>query len=436
MSAILRNTLRFVGTAKCATNDSTKYLQTMPHMANRLNDLLALNGPNYLHHQSKRLYLNTRDTNNKLAYFEKSSNVGHFIVSLNSGKIRLLTDELFGRQKNITLPSTFITKLNGMTIEPESHEKKEEEEEETSYNFGGVNVSLDDGKLKLQRQDTGESLILPIIISPDQPGKKIKLGSHKPESKEEEEEEETSFNVGELDVSLDDGKLKLQVKNTGETFILSHAFHIEAQRKPPKTLEDGSIEVLNSPMYLCQCLICGPKIKTKTGLRGFSTPYTRKSTSRLSYITPWHSETQYKLHRPEFRKKLLEYKYRAQEDDDDELTVAPNKCGEMKLQFPMDVSLEGARNVIKIRSSDDFLNFYHTVDIKAYHEYNANNLKNRTSKIGKFAIQLESGDLLIEAREPCDRRINMKQEVRIIVDLDNAVPRICVEPYVMTSYSF
>ncbi|XP_044004420.1 uncharacterized protein LOC122849708 [Aphidius gifuensis] len=342
MSAILRNTLRFVSTAK--------YLQTMPHMSYRLNDSMALNGSNYLQcHESKRLYqtqgINSwvyektviTSVNKILSVFtgkeRKSSDVGNFIVSLSNREQSLVTPapwfgQFIGQRTRFFLPPTFSTKHNGAKIEQKYSNRIAVEEEKTSYEFGKLNISLDGGELKFK------------------------------------------------------------VKDSDETFILKHAVHVEAHNNPSKTLKDGGTK----PVSMHLSSIChNAKIISKT------------------------------------------------ESDESDLrtTAYPNEYKWIKLQFPMTVSFEGARQEVKIDNRDDNLIVYHTVDIQAYKELygklnneTADRNENRKSEVGEIQIQLESGDLFIEAREPCDKSIYMKHDVHILVNLDNRVPFIAVKPHV------
>ncbi|KAF7995817.1 hypothetical protein HCN44_006924 [Aphidius gifuensis] len=118
------------------------------------------------------------------------------------------------------------------------------------------------------------------------------------------EEEKTSYEFGKLNISLDGGELKFKVKDSDETFILKHAVHVEAHNNPSKTLKDGGTK----PVSMHLSSIChNAKIISKT------------------------------------------------ESDESDLrtTAYPNEYKWIKLQFPMTVSFEGARQEVKIDNRDD-----------------------------------------------------------------------------------
>ncbi|KAF7994244.1 hypothetical protein HCN44_003334 [Aphidius gifuensis] len=65
----------------------------------------------------------------------------------------------FGRiflMENLILPPKFSTKFNGETVKAKSNKIIAEEEEEI-FNFGEWNVTLDGGKWKLKKKDSGET---------------------------------------------------------------------------------------------------------------------------------------------------------------------------------------------------------------------------------------------------------------------------------------
>ncbi|KAF7996433.1 hypothetical protein HCN44_002065 [Aphidius gifuensis] len=187
MSVILRNTLRLVGTAKYAPNNSAKYLRSMTLTTNHLNNsLLSFNQANQISTNFEKII---RTTGNEiLSLFAaneeiKKAKIVHLKVSLSSGKVRLITPE---REKNLIFPPTFNIELNKGSIEPKSN-------------------------------------------------------------KIADEEETLSFKLSKWKVLLDDGELKLKVIDTGETFILKHAVHIKAHINPPKPLEDGAFDLTSEP---------------------------------------------------------------------------------------------------------------------------------------------------------------------------------------------
>ncbi|XP_044021300.1 uncharacterized protein LOC122861158 [Aphidius gifuensis] len=174
MSGILRHTLRLGGTAKYALNNSTKYLRSMTLSTNRLT------------HSSPVNYWTTIQTAGKeiLSIFGdeevKISDIGCFKVSLTSGKVGLITPKFFFGKKDLILPATFNTELNGEPIEPESN-------------------------------------------------------------KIADEQAQTSFTLDKWDVSLDGGKLTFKLKDSDEIFILKHSMYAKALQKPPKVSETGGV---------------------------------------------------------------------------------------------------------------------------------------------------------------------------------------------------
>ncbi|KAF7994995.1 hypothetical protein HCN44_004467 [Aphidius gifuensis] len=117
MSGVLRNTLRLVGTTKCAPINSTKYLRSMTLTTSRIDSSLLLESNPLHHHESER----SRDTqaiqnstsvwstiraagkNLLLSIFEneeiKTLNIKSFTVSLDSGNIGLITPKIFFGRK-------------------------------------------------------------------------------------------------------------------------------------------------------------------------------------------------------------------------------------------------------------------------------------------------------------------------------------------------
>ncbi|KAF7996311.1 hypothetical protein HCN44_001943 [Aphidius gifuensis] len=181
MSGILRNTLRLVGTAKYAPNNSTKYLRSMTLTTNRLNNLLGFQANQISTNfgstiQAARLKILSIFPDGEI----KTSSFGYFEVSLTSSKInlRLMTPN---RLKNLILPPVFSTKLNGVLVEPESN-----------------------------KNDT---------------------------------ERKRSFELDKWIVSLDGKKLRLKIQGSEETFTLEHAVYVEAHKPLPKLSENGSVIV-------------------------------------------------------------------------------------------------------------------------------------------------------------------------------------------------
>ncbi|XP_044001671.1 uncharacterized protein LOC122847877 [Aphidius gifuensis] len=159
MNGVLRNTLRLVGTAKYATNNST-YLRSMMLTTNRLNHSLPLlqsndpndNGSEISHAtRAKKIWTNfwgtIHATGKKISIFKeeiKTSNINDFEVSFSSSKASLFSQEI---KKNCIFPSIFCTELNGGLIIPKSN--KTGEKKKTSFEIGHWNASF-----------AGDSLVL------------------------------------------------------------------------------------------------------------------------------------------------------------------------------------------------------------------------------------------------------------------------------------
>ncbi|KAF7996432.1 hypothetical protein HCN44_002064 [Aphidius gifuensis] len=291
MSGILRNTLRLVGTAKYAPNNSTKYLRSMTFTTNHLNNSLSLLQPNYLNHnrfgtQAKKIstdngttiwatgkkILSLFDANEEI---KKNANIVHLKVSLSSGKVRLLTPE---EEKYLIFPPKFSIKVNEESIDPSNN------------NIDAKPVTL-------------------------------------------------SFYLGKWHVTLDDDELTLKIRDTGEIFILRHEVYVKALIKPPKQLEDGTYQMVPDPP-ISDYGVCGAKIISKqAGLEPFERSFAPRQTKATAEILKSYGNP--------ISEALIDTKSARIIDD------TPNSFGRMKLKFPMTVSLEGAPLQIKIKNSDD-----------------------------------------------------------------------------------
>ncbi|XP_044005710.1 uncharacterized protein LOC122850644 [Aphidius gifuensis] len=328
-----------------------------------INNTLSLLQPNYINHnkfeklqstQAKKLSTNfgtiIRAAGKKISSIFtddeiKVSNIDNYEVSLNSGKVGLVTQEIV---KNLILPPTFSVEFNGKSIEPKSNIIKDEVVKAVSFRLGKWNVSLKGDELTFKTRDTDE------------------------------------------------------------TFILKHAVHVKFHRSPPKLLEDGGFESSPRTLFSDKFITYPAKVISKSEQSGLleksfpPVPMTRRVT--------------------------------ATEDSIYELTDEPNIFGRMKLKFPMIASLKGAQQKISSENLEDTFIIDYTVDIQA----NKNKLpgsskngiadskKDITSKVGILRMQLQSGDLFIEANS--GQRVFIRHEVNIEIDLDSKVPSILISP--------
>ncbi|KAF7996352.1 hypothetical protein HCN44_001984 [Aphidius gifuensis] len=155
MSEILRNTLRLVGTAKYATNNSTKYLRSITVTTNRLNHSLQSPGPltnvwTTIRAAGKTLLPTFNDDR------IKTSSIGDFEVSLSDSNVnvKVMSDKNI---RNLIWPPTFSTEFNGKSIKPESNKNSDIER---SFNVGVCNSLLHGAELKLKLIDSGKTFIL------------------------------------------------------------------------------------------------------------------------------------------------------------------------------------------------------------------------------------------------------------------------------------
>ncbi|XP_044001687.1 uncharacterized protein LOC122847895 [Aphidius gifuensis] len=180
MSGILKNTLRLVGIGKYAPINSTKYLRSMTITTSRMNSSLLSepnnNSNNLHHHESEKLRDNQaiqhstdfrktiRAAGNKILSIIsdeelKTLDINNFTVSLDNGKVGLITPKRFFGRKDLIFPPTFSIELNDKSIEPKSN-KIDAEEEKTSFKLGNWYGSVDGGKLSLTLKDSNETFIL------------------------------------------------------------------------------------------------------------------------------------------------------------------------------------------------------------------------------------------------------------------------------------
>ncbi|KAF7996343.1 hypothetical protein HCN44_001975 [Aphidius gifuensis] len=359
MSGILRNTLRLVGTAKYAPNNSTKYLQSMTlSTTERISTDFRI---------FKRIA--GRQILSLFAKQEiKTADFGGLHVSLSSGTVGLITRE---KHKHLIFPPVFTTELNGRPIEPESNKNN---------------------------------------------AKKKTL----------------SFSLGKWNVSCNGHELKFNVNDSDEIFILTHAVHVDAYRSRPERLENGGYRSMRKVYFFDDEIISFPAKIIISESEG-SKPLIEHEI--LSENIP---------HSPNI-KHHMDYgvvlpKYLDVENIDDEITDKPNKFGEMKLKFPMIVSLEGNQEKLEFKNIDDTLTVSHSVKIQTYKNELRKNLKNeivdekkyKASKAGKLLIQLESGELATTTHT--DQRVIIKYEVNIEIDLDSEVPSILICPILSYYY--
>ncbi|XP_044001685.1 uncharacterized protein LOC122847892 [Aphidius gifuensis] len=230
MSGILRNTLRLVGTAKYALNNSTKYLRSMTLTTNHLkNSLLSFNQANQISTNFGKII---RTTGKKiLSLFSneqiRKADIVHLKVLLSDGKVRLMTRE---REKNLIFPPIFSIELNEESIQPISNK-----------------------------------------ISP--------------------KEESLSYSLGKWNISLDGDALTFKIDDTDETFILKHAVYVKAHINPPKPLKNGRWKMV-SETTISDCEMGSAKIISKQAgltdnVRSFAPRQTEASAEILkSYGNP------------------------------------------------------------------------------------------------------------------------------------------------------
>ncbi|KAF7995774.1 hypothetical protein HCN44_006881 [Aphidius gifuensis] len=276
MSVILKSPLRLVGTAKYATNNLTQYLRAQEPPNNSFILLTSHSPSDYrsvtFHHtqakiKSKNFWEWMRVSANKiftpkLPYKNETSStiLGNFFVKQSSGTIELITNNK--RQKNFIFPAVFTAKYNGELIAVESDTIASEEKGPISFRAGGLNLLLDGDKLKFK------------------------------------------------------------VKDSDETFILNHAVHITALKKPTQILKGGGIKILPSA-----------HIDDVTAYD-----------AELTLKTPKNEEHKKMLRTVNFNYSLFRYAAAA---------AAADYPGRVKLQFPMDLSLQGFKHIIKVKETGE-----------------------------------------------------------------------------------
>ncbi|KAF7996368.1 hypothetical protein HCN44_002000 [Aphidius gifuensis] len=288
MSGILRNTLRLVGTAKYAPiTNSTKYLRSTTLTTSRINSSLVLEPNNYVrrsHHaqaiqNSTGSWSTIRAAEKKiLSIFAKKEvktvNINNnFMVSLDSGKVRLITPKIFFGRKNLIFPSTFSIELNDKSIKPKSN-KIAAEEEKTSFKLDNWYGLLDGGKLTLKLKDSNETFILKhtvyvkaknnppeysedegLLFDPPKLDSDVRIYSCKIISKPDGLEPLQNFdNLFRTDcpdefgkmklkfpmtVVLEGGQQKIKIKDTDDNFIVYHQVEIRAYKEPAETVTNS-----------------------------------------------------------------------------------------------------------------------------------------------------------------------------------------------------
>ncbi|KAF7996298.1 hypothetical protein HCN44_001930 [Aphidius gifuensis] len=378
MSGILRNTLRLVGTAKYATNNST-YLRSMMLTTNRLNHSLPLLQSNNFNDNRSEISHATRAkkiltnfwgiihaTGKIISIFKKeikTSNISDFEVSFSSSRAALFSQEI---KKNCIFPSKFTTKLNEESIKPKSN--KTDVKKETSFEIGNWNASL-----------AGDSLVL-------------------------------------------------RLQNSKKTFILKHAVHVQAHMSPPKIAKNGS--VLHTPQKPDSNIVISPlKIISKT-----------LSNSSETTFPPVNVPIPYQKFF-EFGDDLTETSYE-EEDNDKLTHAPNNFGRmklefpmAVSLENQQKIKLENSNDTFTVYHRVRILAFEDDLpdDLKVSFSDKKINVTS-IAEAGILRIGLESGDLSIKPMHFSNRSIILKQEVYIEVDLDSAVPTLLVCPYLKTTF--
>ncbi|KAF7996338.1 hypothetical protein HCN44_001970 [Aphidius gifuensis] len=215
MSGILRNTLHLVGTAKYATNNSTKYIRSMTLMASHFHH----SAPNYFNRRESDTRVELTSINFwrnvwaagkiLLPTFKDYDRIGTLSISNNyeislktNNGLRIITPK---KKKNLILSPRFSTKINGKSVEYDIHK--------FSYS----------DKKKL-------------------------------------------FRLGKWNVTLGEDEVTFKLKDSDKTFILKHAVYFKAFIRPAKEQEDGW--TLVSPKFDSQIMASSAKITSSTKQAG------------------------------------------------------------------------------------------------------------------------------------------------------------------------
>ncbi|KAF7995773.1 hypothetical protein HCN44_006880 [Aphidius gifuensis] len=227
-----------------------------------------------------------------------------------------------------------------------------------------------------------------------------------------EEKGPISFRGDGLNLLLDGDKLKFKVENIDETFILNHAVHVTALKKPTRILKGGGVNVLPS-LHFDDMTVCDAKLTLKT--QEGEEHRTYKTGSHTAPSRQWDGFGDYGLmNMMEDRKKTAAELYA-----DAVATAAIVKYpGSVKLQFPMDLSLQGFKETIKIKETGETFIVCHTVNLKVLKE-SGDKIKNKELKNPKIDVLIQSGDINFKLLDGSYQGMRLRHEVSITLTDDN-----------------
>ncbi|KAF7994882.1 hypothetical protein HCN44_004354 [Aphidius gifuensis] len=169
MSGILRNTLRLVSTAKYATNNfySRRFASSMSRGLEKfiLNNKLDLKKPSDYYvigsNQEPKFWQHVwADIRKKTFINADAANVAkidYFIASISDAQSWVTVQK---KKEKFYLPAPFNIKRNGESIKPIPTESVRVKSLAFSYENCNLHVSREGGKLKIQKGDSGETLII------------------------------------------------------------------------------------------------------------------------------------------------------------------------------------------------------------------------------------------------------------------------------------
>ncbi|XP_044004529.1 uncharacterized protein LOC122849776 [Aphidius gifuensis] len=219
---------------------------------------------------------------------------------------------------------------------------------------------------------------------------------------------------GLITILLDGDKLQFKFDNSDETYIVSQEVHVKAFNDPAAQIQkNGGLKILTR-LDLDDLRAYDAKLTFKTPTGGDSRTY---ETRHLAPLKQWNGFGVDWL--MEIAKKTAELNPAA----------VAEYPGRVKLQFPMDLSLQGFKHIIKVKETGETFEVCHTVNIKVLKK--SGDKINKESKNLKFDAIIQSGDIYFKTLYGSHQGLRLRYEVSMKVNDNNEIYIIPLTKYGM-----
>ncbi|KAF7995709.1 hypothetical protein HCN44_006816 [Aphidius gifuensis] len=230
---------------------------------------------------------------------------------------------------------------------------------------------------------------------------------------DDDDDEVLSSKLGSFIVSIESSKIALIIKKTEKNFILPVAFNT--------TLNGVSIKPLSNKIAAEDKRTISFKVdQLSVAIDGYKLKLNVNNRAETDRVFDPQEE---------FPTSPNLYSFGIEGMEEDELKTYDDSA-KIKLEYPMNIFVQGFCQVVKIHETGESFTIYHTVELQALKEIGDKTVKTQKSKIGKFDILLLCGDLLLERRNPEDDKLLIKQELWIQLDLDDEEPAVYICPFI------